>query len=255
MIPTSAQHPTDGRGPDTGTPPPEGELSMVRRIGNVFRREPVLLITCSYLFISVYGLWDSYWFYSRFDIPILEFMQSSDYFVAGLRRPEYLWLLVWTLLASWLTLLPERWRQHHPERVRRIERRWWGRMLLPRRGDWWVYMGLHPETMATLTALVVMGFCLYAFGDNRGQRMYEGGGHAVSVRLDGQRHELPGEWRMLGTSSAFVFVWNPGERRAEVLPIDSVAAIRLLGWRSPGDRDDSGRAGEAGVPTVRQAPQ
>ena len=28
--------------------------SVVRRLGDVFRREPVLLITCSYLFISIY---------------------------------------------------------------------------------------------------------------------------------------------------------------------------------------------------------
>ena len=255
MIQPPVQQSAVGPGPDAGPSTPRADVSLVRRIGNVFHREPVLLITCSYLFISVYGLWDSYWFYRRFDIPILEFMQSSDYFVAGLRRPEYLWLLVWTLLASWLTLLPERWRQRHPDRVSGIEGRWWGRLLLPRRSDWWMYMGLHPETMATLTSLLVMAMGLYALGDSRAERMYDGGGHAVSVRLAGQAEDLPGDWRMLGTSSAFVFVWNPGERRAEVLPIDSVAAIRLLGWRSPGDRDDSGRAGGAGVPTVRQAPQ
>ncbi|MGY1408813.1 MULTISPECIES: hypothetical protein [unclassified Luteimonas] len=251
MIPTQAQHSTKGPGPDA-----DGDVSLVRRIWSVFRREPVLLISCSYLFISVYGLWDSYWFYRRFDIPILEFMQSSDYFVAGLRRPEYLWLLLWTLLASWLALLPERWRQRHPERVSRIERRWWGRVLLPRRSDWWAYMGLHPETMTTLAALLAMAFCLYALGDSRGQRTYEGGGHAVSVRLTNQARELPGDWRMLGTSSAFVFVWNPGERRAEVLPIDSVSAIRLLGWRSRGDREEAGVAPEQQAPpTVRRTPR
>jgi hypothetical protein len=126
-------------------------------------------------------------------------------------------------------------------------------MLLPRRGDWWVYMGLHPETMATLSALVVMGFCLYALGDSRGQRMYDGGGHAVSVRLAGQPRDLPGDWRMLGTSSAFVFVWNPGERRTEVLPIDSVAAIRLLGWRAPGETG-SARAQQT-PPAMGRAPR
>lgn len=214
-------------------PLPAASPSLVRRVVHVFRREPVLLITCSYLFISVYGLWDSYWFYRRFDIPILEFMQSSDYFVAGLRRPEYLWLLAWTLVTAWLALLPERWRQRYPERTARIERRWWGRLLLPRRGDWWMYMGLHPETMASLTALFTMSLCLYVLGDARGARIHEGSGHAVSVRLAGQAQQLPGDWRMLGTSAAFVFVWDPDARRAEVLPIDSVAGIRLLGWRGP----------------------
>ena len=228
---------------------PDEDVSLVRRIRQVFRREPVLLVTCSYLFISVYGLWDSYWFYRRFDIPILEFMQSSDYFVAGLRRPEYLWLLAWTLLTSWLALIPERWRQRHPGRVAGIEPRWWGRVLLPRRSDWWMYMGLHPETAAVLTALLAMTVGLYALGDTRGQRIYAGSGYAVSVRLSDQAQALPGDWRMLGTSSAFVFVWNPVEKRAEVLPIDGVAAVRLLGWRKRGRTVDA-----AATPAVPAGP-
>lgn len=202
------------------------------RLWAVFRREPVLLVTCSYLFISAYGLWDSYWYYRRFDIPILEFMQSSDYFVSGLRRPEYAILLVWTLVGSWLALLPERWRQRHPGRVQEIERRWWGRILLPRRGDWWMYMGLHPETMASLTAALTMAIGLYVASTTLAKRLYEGAGHAISIRMSGHDAAMPGEWRMLGTSSAFLFVWDPEERRAEVLPVDSVESVRLLGWRS-----------------------
>lgn len=212
--------------------PLPGDVSAVRRLWGVFRREPLLLVTCSYLFISVYGLWDSYWYYRRFEIPILEFMQSSDYFVSGLRRPEYAILLAWTLLASWAALWPERWRQRNPDRVPAIERRWWGRLLLPRRGDWWAYMGLHPETMATLVAAVTMVIGLYAGSTTLAKRLHDGAGHAVSIRMDGQSEAMSGEWRMLGTSSAFVFVWNPVEGRAEALPIDSVQSMRLLGWRS-----------------------
>ena len=240
------------------------DVSAVRRIWAVFRREPLLLVTCGYLFISTYGLWDSYWFYRRFDVPILEFMQSSDYFVAGLRRPEYLALLVWTLFASWLTLWPERWRQRHPERVAGLERRWWGRVLLPRRSDWWMYMGLHPETMATVTALAAMALGLYVAGNTRAQGIHDGGGHAVTIRLLGADRHMPGDWRMLGTSSAFVLVWNPDERRAEVLPIDAVGAIRLLAANAGADTDaaaDRARAGgdgaegPSGAPPVVQSPQ
>lgn len=229
--PEAGQHAT-AASPAAAAPVP-GDVSAVSRLWHVFRREPVLLVTCSYLFISAYGLWDSYWYYRRFEIPILEFMQSSDYFVTGLRRPEYGLLLAWILLASWLALLPERWRRRHPGRVPDIERKWWGRLLLPRRGDWWIYMGLHPETMASLTAVVTMGVALYASSNVLAARLYAGEGHAITVTMSGHAGPMAGDWRLLGTSNAFMFAWDPVGRRAEVLPIDSVESVRLLGWRGP----------------------
>jgi hypothetical protein len=220
------------------------ERSFVRQLWGVFRREPVLLVTCSYLFVSFIGLWDSYWFYRRFQIPILEYMQSSDYFVAGLRRPAYLFVLACTLLASGTAMWVERWRRSQPERAARIEQRWWGRLLLPRHSDWWVYFGLHPETMATLAALVMMITAMFTYSTTAARAIHDGAGNAVAVRVDDARGDLPGDWRMLGTSSAFVFLWNAGERRAEVLPIEAVTGIRPLGWRSR--RDASAKGGSQG---------
>lgn len=242
-LPTPVSLPTAPPASEPGPPanatpverqvPAPSDVSAVSRLWHVFRREPVLLVTCSYLFISAYGLWDSYWYYRRFQIPILEFMQSSDYFVSGLRRPEYALLLAWILFAMWLSLLPERWRRRHPGRVAQVERRWWGRVLLPRRGDWWIYMGLHPETTASLVAVFTMGVALYTSSNVLAARLYAGEGHAISVRMSGHAGPMGGDWRLLGTSNAFMFAWNPAERRAEVLPIDSVESVRVLGWRGP----------------------
>lgn len=211
--------------------PAADDCSMVSRVWAVFRREPMLLVTCSYLFVSIVGLWDSYWFYRRFDIPVLEYMQSADYFVAGLRRPDYLLLLAWTLLFSVLALWPERWRKRNPARAAEMDRRWWFRALAPRRGDWWAYFGLHPETMTTVAAVVVMGLVLFANSDSRATKIQRGGGNVVEATVSGAG-TLAGDWRMLGTSSAFVFLWNPQERRAEVVPIEALSSIRPQGWRA-----------------------
>ncbi|TWT21329.1 hypothetical protein FQY83_08215 [Luteimonas marina] len=207
--------------PDAG-----GDRSVVSRVWDVFRREPMLLVTSSYVFVSVIGLWDSYWFYRRFDVQILEYLQSSDYFVAGLRRPAYLILLAWTLLTSVLALWPERWRRRHPGATARLDGRWWFRALIPRRGDWWAYFGLHPETMATLAAVVMMALVLFTHSGTRADRIREGGGQAVSVSVIDARGELAGDWRVLGTSSAFVFLWDVAAQRAELVPTDALAGIR-----------------------------
>ena len=208
-------------GADAGT---DADRSIVRRLWDVFRREPMLLVTCSYLFVSIVGLWDLYWFYRGFDIPILEFLQSSDYFVAGLRRPAYAGLLALTLLAAAVSIWPQRWRMRHPERAARLDGRWWFRLLFPRRADWWAYFGLHPETTATLTAVAVMATMLFMQSEARADAIRAGGGNAVEVQAGGQ--PVAGDWRMLGTSSAYVFLWEPRAQRALVLPVESIAAIQ-----------------------------
>ena len=222
--------------------------SVVRRLWDVCRREPMLLVTFSYLFVSVIGLWDSYWFYRRFDIPVLEYMQSSDYFVSGLRRPVYLLLLSWVLLAAAAALWRMRWRERNPERVARIERHWWGRFLFPRRTDWWIYGGLQPETMTVLTSILVMGFVFSSYSGGQANLIRAGGGNAVQVMIGGDRQPLAGDWRMLGTSSAFVFLWDPAAERAEVVPIEAIGGIRPVTRR----QDDTAEA-DAAMP-AQQGP-
>lgn len=218
------------------------DASAVARLWRVFHREPMLLVTCSYLFVSVVGLWDSYWFYRRFDLPILEYMQASDYFVTGLRRPIYLFLLAFTLAASVLILWPERWRQRNPARAERLQARWWGRLLVPKRSDWWAYFGLHPETMVTLVAVMVMASVLFTHSNDRATAIQHGEVNRVAVELARSDGPLPGQWSTLGTSSAFVFLWNREEQRALVVPIEGVGG--LLPEGSPPADADAGRAAD-----------
>lgn len=200
--------------------------SIARRIWDLFRREPMLLVSSGYVFISLIGLLDLYWFYRSFRIPVLEYLQSGDYFVAGLRRPIYLAMLGWTLAVSMLALWPEYWRRRNPERAAALDGRWWFRALLPRRDDWWAYFGLHPETMALVGATVMVFVVLSIEGGKRAEALREGGGHAIAIELDSGA--LPGDWRLLGSSSAFLFAWDRAAQRAEVLPIDAIARIRPL---------------------------
>lgn len=216
----------DMTGRAMGSPAP-GDESVVRRVGRLFGREPMVLLTCAYVFVSIVGLWDSYWFYRRFDVPILEYMQSSDYFVAGLRRPIYALALAALLAIGALELWIDRWRMRNPDRAEHLrQKKWWGRMMLPKRYDPIGYGGMHPETATAVTVLVSIVLMLFVATSLRANRIELGGGHGVSVTLIGSPSPLPGSLRLLGTSSAFVFLWNPEEKRPEVVPIDSVHRIR-----------------------------
>lgn len=62
-------------------------------------------------------------------------------------------------------------------------------------------------------------------GSRAGDIRLNGSGDVVSVQFNGEPAPQAGTARLLGSSSAFVFLWWPQQQRAEALPI---AAIKRL---------------------------
>jgi hypothetical protein len=157
-------------------------------------------------------------------------MQASDYLVAGLRDPAYALVLALSVTMSWLISWPEIYRKQHPRRVRELQRRWWGRFVLPE-SDWfrWTLLRLKPETGIAMVVFMGMALstCSYVIA-KAGRIRDNGAGHAVRVTLAGADAPLPGQARLLGTSSAYVFLWWPDARRAEALPIEGVGRMQAL---------------------------
>ncbi|MFC3813951.1 hypothetical protein [Lysobacter sp. GCM10012299] len=107
-------------------------------------REPSLPFTAAYVLVSFLGLWANYWFYRGFGLPILEYMQASDYLVAGLRDPMYALLLLFSVLLALLVSWPETFRRDHPERLVELRRRLWGRLVfMDMRGFHWKAWAWH----------------------------------------------------------------------------------------------------------------
>jgi len=196
-------------------------------------REPSLLFTAAYVLVSFLGLWANYWFYRGFDLPILEYMQASDYLVAGLRDPMYALLLLFSVLLALLVSWPETFRRDHPERVVELRRRWWGRLVfMDIRGFHWKGVGLAPETGIVLAVFWGVVMASAAYVTSKAGYIRDGSaGNRVVVTLAGDSQPQPHSARLLGTSGAFVFLWWPDSRRAEAVPIESIA--RLQTWVAP----------------------
>lgn len=218
--------------PVVPVPPPVGETrtqapSLVLRLVGMLQREPVLFLTLGYALVSFLGLWSSYWFYRRFGIPILEYLQTSDVFFAGLRRPVYLLLLLLSIAGMWLSTWPQRLNERDPERAARIRTRWWGGWLFPANDSWMNFWGARSESQLVLGSAVLAIYISFVVHHNEARAIHEGrSGDRVEVRLVGQPAPLP-EARLLGTSSAYVYLWWPEARRAEVIPVSSVARIAM----------------------------
>ena len=222
---------TGARTPAAGDPALDwNDDSLARRAYEAMKREPVLFVTYGYLAVSALGLWASWWFYRGFDFNILEYMQGGDFLVAGVRRPMYALLFAIAVLYAMLLTWPERWRRRHPDRYARIAQRWWAPLVFPKRTGLWSWWGLSPTTGMVVGIAVMMLSGTAMDGHMRARRVLEdrpGRIDYVRVTLAGQATES-GTARLLGTSSGFAFVYWPGRKQVEALPLANVSRIETL---------------------------
>ena len=226
------------------TPPASGvtanaeENPWVVMVWRRLRREPSLLVTVAYLFVSFIGLWSNYWFYRRFGLPVLEYMQASDYLVAGLRDPVYAFLLLSSLLLVLLVSWPDTFRRRYPERVEAYRRKWWGRLVFSNlRGLGWKGIGLAHETGIVFAVFWGMVWASAAYVAGKAQDIHEGrAGHTVRVTLAGESAPLAQTARLLGSSSSFVFLWWPQQRVAEAVPIEGIGRLQSVARLVAADR-------------------
>ena len=213
-------------GASPGTPAVRApQTPWILQVWARLRREPTLMLTVGYLGVSFLGLWASYWFFRGFGLPILQYMQPSDFLVAGLREPTYALLLFVSVSIAWLISWPETYRAKYPARVEELRRRWWGRQLFPE-SRWfrWKLFGASPETGIAIAATCYMVWVSAVYVQTRGENIRAGrvAAQVTVTRSDG-RPARPA--RLLGTSSSFVFVWWPDARVAEAIPIETVQGL------------------------------
>lgn len=207
------------------------EDSMVAVIWRLLRQEPALMVSAGYVFLSALGLWSSYFFYFKFRLSILDYLQVSDFLVAGLRDPAYLLILLLGALLAVLLGWPETLRRRNPAKVARLRARHWGWRMLFSESPWmnWEFSGLRPLTGMCMAVVCFMAFGAALYALNTAEKIRDGtGGTPVQVVLNGDTAPLPGMARLLGSSSAFVFLWWPADRRAEAVPIGSIRRLQSM---------------------------
>ncbi|MBC7991212.1 MAG: VOC family protein [Luteimonas sp.] len=219
--------PRDAAQAETSSRTEPASSSMALHLLEVLKREPILFVTLAYLFVSFMGLWLSYWFYRRFGLPVLEYMQASDFLVAGLRQPRYAVAIALMVAAAWLATWPLLFRRRHPERVEALRKKWWGRIVFAN-SKLFRWPGMSQETGLVVGAFWGSIWLLFAYVVDDAERIRAGGGNVVQVTLANQSAPLAGDIRLLGTNSAYVFLWWPTERRAEAVPIESISRIAAL---------------------------
>ncbi len=232
-------------------PPP---FSWADWLLGVLRHEPAHALTLFYLGVSALGLWASYWFFASFGIPVMDYMDPSDYITVGLRDPIYL-LIVALAMVLMLALNFHQYAQEKgPAYYGQMRGRWWGRLLLPvpyrektqgllqRLFGW---SGFSFPTGILVSVVWATLWLTVAYVQHKAEAVRDGGGHAVRVTLAHTHEAQPGTARLLGTIGDFVFLYWPEQKRAEAIAVEEVGRLQSL---------PAARANAKPVPAAAQAP-
>ncbi len=209
--------------------------AMLPHALDTLRREPAVAITLAYLLVAMAGIFYNFWFYRAFGIPVLTLSQISDFLVAGLQQPMALALVLSTFPLCWLMdLYNSRSRRKHIEQIDFLrgvsELGAWQRMRLRflewRVGELWY------TQLSYIAVVVIYGWAFVGlYARYRSDAIRSGGGTPVEVWLNGESAHLAtgggADWTYLGAVANYVFVYDKGEKRAVVLPVNAIARMQL----------------------------
>jgi len=207
------------------------EDSVVMELWRLLKQEPALIVSAGYVLLSLLGLWSSYFFYSRFDLSILDYLQISDFLVAGLRDPMYAGILAGGIFLAVVLGWPDTMRRRNPAKVEALRARHWSWRVLFSHSPLtsWDTSGMRPLTGLSIAVVFFMAIGAARYSMNKAEDIRDNGaGVPVSVHLNGDAAPLAEQARLLGSSSAFVFLWWPQQRRAEAVPISSVKRLQSV---------------------------
>lgn len=218
----------------------EQEFMRLRLVVPAWLRDnPGLCLTALYLFASVVGIVFHFQFLRRFGFNVLEFSEGSDFLMVVVREPLAVALammgLVFYLAYGWCAVKLTPWVRRKFSRLRSTpEKR---RTTMAQLRQW------QPVLQAVFIGVYAFVFVTF-FSQWRASRIRAGDFRKVTVDYKTDSPRADGSLTadglaLLGTTSRFVFLYDPAAKRADVVPLD---AISSLSWDA---RTRKERAAEA----------
>lgn len=219
-----------------GERPVSALFEMLPHILRTLRREPALAISLTYLLVAMAGIFYDFSFYRQFDIPVLTLSQIGDFLVAGIQQPMALVLVLSTFPLCWLfDKINMRGRRRRAAEIIRLRAQsslsWWARGRLSFI-DWMNGRRWYTQ-LVYLIVIVAYGWTFVgAYAGYRADAAKRGDAPEVRVWMNGIAEPLAPTgkqpWTYLGAIAQYVFVYDRGNGRAEILPVNAIARIEPL---------------------------
>jgi hypothetical protein len=198
---------------------PRPELSNPRSVWTgLVREHPGLLLTAGYLLLTLVGLGYELWFFRYFRINILEYVETTDFLFAALRTPLVIILSLLPLPLVWLFIRFNEW----------LRRRF------PRYAGWDSRMQTSTVRIGVWTFFVLVYATLFVqiYAERVTDRIKAGHGREVQVELTSGA-PFPSRTLLLGTTSKFVFLYLPAEKKTHVIPIENLSRLVVSSEKQP----------------------
>jgi hypothetical protein len=237
-------NPSDNRAADPageGAHPVSALFEMLPHILRTLRREPALAISLTYLLVAMAGIFYDFSFYRQFDIPVLTLSQIGDFLVAGVQQPMALVLVLSTFPLCWLfdkiNLHGRRRRAAEGARLRASPdlSRWArGRLAFI---DWMDGRRWYMQFVYVMVIVAYGWTFVGAYAGYRADAAKHGDAPEVRLWMNGTATPLApsGEapWTYLGAIAQYVFVYDRGNGRSAILPVNAIARIEPIASAKP----------------------
>jgi hypothetical protein len=157
---------------------------------------------------------------------VVDYMQPADFLVAALHDPMYFLVVLAGAFLSWLGSRIDAYRETKPHRVEAIrEKTWWGLIVFPRWRDKLSDRGFTAEYVFAAMLLGIAAWLISNYTTVQSARVLSGHGTRIALTYSGHDKPEPKQPLLLGTNTAWVFVYWPEDHVAEAIPQQSVGRI------------------------------
>lgn len=186
-----------------------------------FRHNPGLMLSVSYLMLTLCGIFYSKAFYDEFGINILKFADISDLLIVGISEPRALIMLGGGLLMAYGT---DRLYQYSYD----VQMRWRPKPKSIKRAII-LHVNYIPKHQLTLLTGLVALFIVYGwifvtlFAQSRADEIREGNGE--EYRVFSEDWDMQQKLVFLGTTTNYVMLFDLKGDKPVIIPVESVKRL------------------------------
>lgn len=209
----------DGFGDEAGWQKVADPRSIAAGFSRLTREHPALVLSAAYLSATGLGMLSSWTFYDRFGLNVFHYAQLSDFILSAVRNPLAALAILLAVPAVWMIMRTDQWMTRFrwykyvsgPAPLRRLSRT---------RGALLIYLSLYGYVFS----LVYSGWMV--------TRVRAGEVTSVEAQLQqgtylGRDATVPFRTGLLGTTTAYVFLYDNDSGTVTVVPVENLALMTV----------------------------